>query len=57
MTGLGTSIMLESEARGVILSAEVFKAISAGEKDNAVIAEQCGCTEEKVAMIRKAFGI
>ena len=65
MTGLGTSIMLESEAKGILigenkgvnLSAEVFKTVRAGETDNTVIAEQCGCTKEKVAMIRKAFDI
>ena len=57
MTGLGTSIMLESEKKGVTLSAKVFRAVNAGERDNAAIAEQCGCTEEEVVMIRKAFGI
>lgn len=57
MSGLGVSILFEGEARGVTLSAEVFKAVTAGEKDNAVIAEQCGCTEEMVARIRKEFGI
>lgn len=65
MTGLGTSIMLESEAKGiligedkgVILSAEVFKAIRAGETDNAIIAKLCGCTKEMADRIRKGFEI
>lgn len=57
MSGLGMSILLEGEDKGVTLSAEVFKAVMAGEEDNAVIAEQCGCTGERVAKIRKEFGI
>lgn len=61
MSGLGTSVLLEGEARGemrgVTLSAQVFKIIQSGEDDNGFIAEQCGCTVEKVEEIRRAFGI
>lgn len=65
MSGLGMSVLLEGEARGevrgemrgVTLSAQVFKIIQSGEDDNGFIAEQCGCTVEKVEEIRRAFGI
>lgn len=61
MSGLGMSILFEGEARGeeksMTLSAEVFKAIQAGEQDNEQIAVQCGRTAEKVEKIRKVFGI
>lgn len=69
MSGLGMSILMEGwtkgeargeargEDRGVTLSAAVFKAVQVGEHDNAVIAAQCGCTEEMVGRIRKEFGI
>jgi len=65
MSGLGMSILLEGEVsgeargeeKGMTLSAEVFKAIQAGEQDNEQIAVQCGCTPQKVEKIRKAFGI
>ena len=55
MTGLGESILLEGWRKGVTVSAEMFKRIRAG--DNAAIAQQCGCTEEKVEQIRREFGI
>lgn len=61
MSGLGQSILLEGwtkgEDKGVTLSAEVFRAVQAGEQNNAVIAKQCGCTVEKVERIRREFGI
>lgn len=74
MSGLGESILLEGwekgeakgiiigeargEARGVDLSAEIFKVVvRAGVQDNTIIAEQCGCTAEKVSEIREKFGI
>ncbi len=61
MSGLGMSILQEGwtkgEARGVALSAAVFKAVQDGEQDNAVIAARCECTVEKVDSIRKEFGI
>jgi len=57
MTGLGESILLEGWRKGVTLSAEIFKMIRSGETNNAAIAQQCGCTEEKVEQIRREFGI
>lgn len=69
MCGLGESILLEGESRGikigesrgetngVIWSAKVFKAIQAGETDNHVIAAICGCTVDNVVRIREEFGI
>lgn len=69
VAGLGESILLEGwtkgeasgitigETRGVDLSAEIFKAVRAKTLDNAIIAERCGCTVEKVAEIRQKFGI
>lgn len=57
MSGLGMSVLLEGEARGVTLGAQVFKTIQSGETDNEVIAERCECTVEKVEEIRRAFGI
>ncbi|EOS29229.1 hypothetical protein C804_03675 [Lachnospiraceae bacterium A4] len=57
MTGLGESILLEGWRKGVTLSAEIFKVIRSGETNNAAIAQQCGCTEEKVEQIRREFGI
>ena len=45
------------ENKGVELSAQVFKAVQSGERDNKIIAEKCGCTLGQVAKIRKEFGI
>lgn len=57
MTGLGESILLEGETRGVDLCAEIFNMVQSGIQDNIAIAEWCGCTSEKVEEIRKKFGI
>lgn len=57
MTGLGESILLEGENRGVDLCAEIFNMVQSGIQDNIAIAEWCGCTSEKVEEIRKKFGI
>ena len=57
VTGLGESILLEGENRGVDLCAEIFNMVQSGIQDNIAIAEWCGCTLEKVAEIRKNFGI
>lgn len=73
MCGLGESILLEGESRGIKIgesrgikigettgvtrSAKVFKAIQAGETDNNAIAALCGCTVENVVKIREEFGI
>lgn len=43
--------------RGVSLSASIFRAIRSGISANQEIAERCGCTEEEVENIRKAFDI
>lgn len=43
------------ENKGVVLSAQVFKAIQSGQRDSQVIAEQRGCTLEQVIRIRKEF--
>ena len=45
------------ENRGVILSAQVYKAVQSGQQDNKVIAAKCGCTLGQVEKIRKEFGI
>ena len=64
MNGLGMSILLEGEARGeargenngIALCAKIMKAIRSKMGDNVLIAEQCGCTEKKVGMIRNELG-
>lgn len=45
------------EDKGVAMSAQVFKAVQSGQRDNQIIAEQCGCTIEQVVKIRKEFEI
>ena len=43
--------------QGVTLSAAVFRAIRSGLSDTQEIAAYCGCTEEDVLSVRKAFEI
>ena len=69
MNGLGMSRLLEGEARGevhgeargenngIALCAKIMKAVRSGMGDNVSIAEQCGCTEKKVEMIRNELGV
>lgn len=42
---------------GMELSAGVYKQIMSGEKNNEVIAQNCGCTLQEVEEIRRAFAI
>lgn len=45
------------ENKGVVLCAQVYKAVQSGQQDNEAIAKLCGCTIEQVVKIRKEFGI
>lgn len=45
------------EDKGVVLSAQVYKAVQSGQTDDQMIAVTCGCTLEQVIRIRKEFGI
>lgn len=42
---------------GMELSAGVYKQIMSGERDNVIIAQNCGCTQQEVEEIRRVFAI
>lgn len=45
------------KSEGISLSAAIFRAVNAGVVDNEQLSRQCGCSEEQVAEVRKAFGL